>query len=47
MHCLTVTCPAPNDAAAAPQSEIGQKVAADVPNYSPNGAIAFHFPAEG
>jgi len=29
---------------AALQSEIGQKVAADVPNYSPDGAILFHFP---
>lgn len=97
MHCLTVTYPAPKDAArfkayyegthvplakqlpglksctfgypeplgpgtapfcifqawfedgaamvAALQSEIGQKVAADVPNYSPDGATLFHFPA--
>jgi len=96
MHCLTVTYPAPKDAAhfrayyegkhvplakqlpglkscsfgypeslgtgpapfciflawfddgaamlAALQSEIGQKVAADVPNYSPSGATLFHFP---
>ena len=96
MHCLTVTYPAPADAAkfkayyekahvplaqqlpglmsctfaypeplgrapapfcifqawfadqpamfAALQSEIGSKVAADVPNYSPNGATLFHFP---
>lgn len=97
MHCLTVTYPAPKDAArfkayyegthvplarqlpglksctfgypeplgpgpapfcvfqawfedgaamlAALQSETGQKVAADVPNYSPEGATLFHFPA--
>jgi uncharacterized protein (TIGR02118 family) len=97
MHCLTVTYPAPNDAArfktyyetthvplarqlpglkscafaypeplgpgpapfcifqawfddaaamvAALQSEIGRKVAADVPNYSPDGATLFHFAA--
>jgi uncharacterized protein (TIGR02118 family) len=97
MHCLTVTYPAPDDAAkfkayyetthlplaeqlpglmsrtfaypeplgpapvpfcifqawfadqpamfAALQSEIGKKVAADVPNYSPLGATLFHFPA--
>ncbi len=25
------------------QSEIGAKVAADVPNYSPDGATLFHF----
>jgi uncharacterized protein (TIGR02118 family) len=31
---------------AALQSEIGGKVAADVPNYSPNGATLFHFAAE-
>ncbi|MGT2502576.1 EthD family reductase [Bradyrhizobium guangxiense] len=30
---------------AALQSEIGAKVAADVPNYSPDGAILFHFAA--
>ena len=30
---------------AALQSEIGQKVAADVPNYSPDGATLFHFAA--
>jgi len=30
---------------AALQSEIGKKVAADVPNYSPLGATLFHFPA--
>ena len=28
---------------AALQSAIGQKVAADVPNYSPDGATLFHF----
>jgi hypothetical protein len=28
------------------QSEIGGKVAADVPNYSPKGARLFHFAAE-
>jgi uncharacterized protein (TIGR02118 family) len=28
---------------AALQSDIGQKVAADVPNYSPDGATIFHF----
>jgi uncharacterized protein (TIGR02118 family) len=28
---------------AALQSPIGQKVAADVPNYSPDGATLFHF----
>jgi uncharacterized protein (TIGR02118 family) len=28
---------------AALQSGIGQKVAADVPNYSPDGATLFHF----
>jgi uncharacterized protein (TIGR02118 family) len=27
------------------RSEIGQKVAADVPNYSPDGATLFHFAA--
>jgi len=95
MHCLTVTYPAPDDAArfkayyearhlplakqlpglksctfaypealgpapvpfcifqawfadgatmlAALQSEIGRKVAEDVPNYSPRGATLFHF----
>jgi uncharacterized protein (TIGR02118 family) len=32
---------------AALQSEIGKKVAADVPNYSPNGATLFHFPVGG
>lgn len=34
-----------NEAAmlAALQSEIGGKVAADVPNYSPDGATLFHF----
>jgi uncharacterized protein (TIGR02118 family) len=35
-----------NDAAAmvaALQSDIGQKVAVDVPNYSPDGATIFHF----
>jgi uncharacterized protein (TIGR02118 family) len=32
---------------AALQSEIGQQVAADVPNYSPAGATLFHFPVEG
>jgi uncharacterized protein (TIGR02118 family) len=32
---------------AASKSEIGQRVAADVPNYSPNGAILFHFPVGG
>lgn len=99
MHCLTVTYPAPSDAAmfkayyesthvplatqlpglkscafaypealgpapapfcifqawfedapamvAALQSEIGRKVAADVPNYSPDGATLFHFAAGG
>jgi uncharacterized protein (TIGR02118 family) len=26
-------------------SEAGRKVAADVPNYSPDGATLFHFPA--
>jgi uncharacterized protein (TIGR02118 family) len=31
---------------AALQSEIGGKVAADVPNYSPNGATLFHFAME-
>lgn len=31
---------------AAMQSEIGQKVAADVPNYSPKGAQVVHFPVE-
>ena len=30
---------------AALQSDIGKKVAADVPNYSPGGATLFHFPA--
>ncbi len=99
MHCLTVTYPAPQDAArfkayyesthvplasqlpglkscavhypeplgpgpapfcifqawfaddaamvAALQSEIGQRVAADVPNYSPDGASLFHYPDGG
>lgn len=28
---------------AALQSDVGQKVAADVPNYSPDGATIFHF----
>ncbi|MEL6186098.1 MAG: EthD family reductase [Myxococcota bacterium] len=28
------------------QSEQGQKVAADVPNYSPKGATMVHFPEE-
>jgi uncharacterized protein (TIGR02118 family) len=98
MHCLTVTYPAPNDAArfkayyeathlplarqfpglkswsfaypeplgpgsapfcifqawfddraamlAALQSEIGQKVVADVPNFASAGATVFHFAAE-
>lgn len=32
---------------AALQSETGRKVAADVPNYSPDGATLFHFPAGG
>jgi hypothetical protein len=32
---------------AALQSEIGQRVAADVPNYSPNGATLFHFAVGG
>ncbi len=30
---------------AAMESEIGQQVAADVPNYSPKGAQVVHFPA--
>lgn len=30
---------------AALQSDIGRKVAGDVPNYSPDGAALFHFPA--
>jgi uncharacterized protein (TIGR02118 family) len=30
---------------AALQSETGRMVAADVPNYSPDGATLFHFPA--
>ena len=30
---------------AALQSDIGRKVASDVPNYSPDGATLFHFPA--
>ena len=30
---------------AALQSEIGKRVAEDVPNYSPTGATLFHFPA--
>ena len=30
---------------AALQSDIGKKVANDVPNYSPDGATLFHFPA--
>jgi len=99
MHCLTVTYPAPNDAAqfkahyeathlplakqlpglkscnfaypealgpapvpfcifqawfedgvamfAALQSDIGNRVAADVPNHSPDGATLFHFPVGG
>jgi uncharacterized protein (TIGR02118 family) len=29
------------------QSDIGQKVAADVPNYSPKGATMIHFPEVG
>jgi uncharacterized protein (TIGR02118 family) len=29
------------------QSQIGAKVAADVPNYSPKGATLFHYCAEG
>jgi len=29
---------------AALQSEAGQRVAEDVPNYSPDGATLFHFP---
>ena len=32
---------------AALQSEIGAKVAADVPNYSPAGATLFHFQVQG
>jgi uncharacterized protein (TIGR02118 family) len=32
---------------AALQSEIGAKVAADVPNYSPEGATLFHFQVQG
>jgi uncharacterized protein (TIGR02118 family) len=28
------------------QSDIGKKVAADVPNYSPKGATVFHFAPE-
>jgi hypothetical protein len=47
MHSLTVTCPAPNDAAAVLQPEVGQRVAADMPSHSPNGAILFHFRAGG
>ena len=31
---------------AAMESEIGRKVADDVPNYSPKGAQIFHFPIE-
>ena len=31
---------------AAMQSEAGQRVANDVPNYSPKGAQVFHFPVE-
>lgn len=31
---------------AAMQSDIGQQVAADVPNYSPKGAQVFHFTAD-
>jgi len=31
---------------AAMESEIGQQVAGDVPNYSPKGAQVFHFPVE-
>lgn len=30
---------------AALQSDVGRKVAADVPNYSPDGATIFHFAA--
>jgi uncharacterized protein (TIGR02118 family) len=32
---------------AALQSETGRKVADEVPNYSPDGASLFHFPAGG
>jgi len=28
------------------QSDVGKKIAADVPNYSPKGATIFHFAAE-
>lgn len=31
---------------AALQSEVGQKVATDVPNYSPGGATLCHFPEQ-
>jgi uncharacterized protein (TIGR02118 family) len=32
---------------AALQSDIGKRVADDVPNYSPDGATLFHFPLGG
>jgi uncharacterized protein (TIGR02118 family) len=32
---------------AALQSEIGQRIVADVPNFSPTGAIVFHFQVGG
>lgn len=32
---------------AAMQSEIGARVAADVPNYSPKGASLYHYTADG
>ena len=36
----------PQAMGAAMQSDIGKKVAADVPNYSPKGATIFHFAQE-